>query len=299
MIELTTDYKERVVKALMDARGSYSGTDVDYARKWGIDKTVYARLKKGYQDGLLSAGKYMEIGMELNVSTKDRKWNMARTEVFNVISAEVMFCKQYSKGKIFVDKCAIGKTYTAKYLAKTVPNCFYVDMSQTKSPTAFARSLARAVGADHKGGIFAVKERIKYYLKLLPSPVIIIDEAGDINVKMVAELKEYYNALDGFCGWYVLGANGLRAKLDKGVERETPGYEELFSRLSDKYSHVVPKDKVEKINFYKRLCRDVLSVNIINKEKLDELVALCLRTEADGEISGLRRAESLLILNGH
>lgn len=299
MIELTTEYKQRVVKALMDARESYSGSDSDYARKWNIDKTVYARLKKGYQDGLLSAGKFMEIGMELNVSTRDRKWNMAKTEVFEVISAEVMFCKQYSKGKIFVDKCAIGKTYTARYLSKSVPNCFYVDMSQAKTPTAFARSLARSVGAEHKGRLSAIKERIKYYLKLLPSPVVIIDEAGDIDVKMVSELKEYYNALDGFCGWYVMGANGLRAKLNYGVEHETSGYEELFSRLSDKYSSVVPTSKDDKIDFYKRLCRTVLSVNMDHKEKLDELVAMCLRTEKDGEISGLRRAESLLILSGY
>ena len=111
MIELTADYKERVVQALMSARENYSGSDSDFSRKWGIDKTVYSRLKKGYQDGLLSVGKYIELGMELNVSARERKWNMVRTEVFNLIEAEVKFCKAYSKGKIFVDKCAIGKTY--------------------------------------------------------------------------------------------------------------------------------------------------------------------------------------------
>lgn len=297
MIELTTDYKSRVIDALLSARDNYSGNDTDFARKWGIDKTVYSRLKKGYQEGLLSVGKYIEIGMELNVSTRERKWNMVRTEVFNLIEAEVKFCKAYSKGKIFVDKCAIGKTYSAKYLSQTLPNCFYVDMSQAKKPSHFARALARAIGAECKGRLVTVKERIKYYLKLLPSPVVIIDEAGDMDITMVSELKEYYNALDGMCGWYVLGANGLRAKINYGIEHEAAGYEELFSRLSDKYSTIVPANKNERLDFYRRLCRGVLEANMTDHTRLDELVAMCLKTEKDGEISGLRRAESLLILS--
>ena len=297
MIELTTDYKKRGVEALISARENYSGSDSDFSRKWGIDKTVYSRLKKGFQEGLLSVGKYIELGMELNVSARERKWNMVRTEVFNLIEAEVKFCKMYSKGKIFVDKCAIGKTYSAKYLSQTLPNCFYVDMSQAKKPIPFARALARAIGAEAKGRLVTVKERIKYYLKLLPNPVVIIDEAGDMDITMVSELKEYYNALDGMCGWYVLGANGLRAKINYGIEHETSGYEELFSRLSDKYSTIVPANKDERMEFYRRLCRSVLEANMTDRSKLDCLVALCLKTEKDGEISGLRRAESLLILS--
>lgn len=62
MIELTTDYKKRVVEALISARENYSGSDSDFSRKWGIDKTVYSRLKKGFQEGLLSVGKYIELG---------------------------------------------------------------------------------------------------------------------------------------------------------------------------------------------------------------------------------------------
>lgn len=298
MIELTTDYKERVINALLAARENYSGSDSDFSRKWSIDKTVYSRLKKGYQEGLLSVGKYVEIGMELSVSTHDRNWNMVRTDVFNLIEAEVQFCKAYSKGKIFVDKCAIGKTYSAKYLAQTIPNCFYVDMSQAKTPILFARALAKAIGAEHRGWTVKVKERIKYYLKLIPSPIVIIDEAGEMDVKTVSELKEYYNALDGMCGWYALGANGLRNKLDDGIKHGTNGYEELFSRWSDRYSTIVPVDKKKRQEFYRRLCGSVLAANMKehNNGKLNELVVKCLRTEKDGEISGLRRAESLLIL---
>lgn len=300
MIELTTEYKQRVLEALFAACENYSGSNAKFARKWGIDETVYSRLNKhGYQDGLLSAGKYVEIGLALNVSPREKQWNIVRTEVFNIIEADVLFCKKYAKGKIFTDKCAIGKTCTGRYLARTVPNCFYIDMRQIGNPTDFAKALAKAIGADHRGRLSAVKERVKYYLKQMPDPIIYLDEGAKIDVKIVDEFIEYYNALDGYCGWYVTGTGSLKTKINNGIEQRIGGYEEMFSRLSDCYSTAVPTDKKERQDFYRRLCGCVLEANMStpNRGKLNELVVKCLQTEEDGEISGLRRAESLLILS--
>ena len=297
MIEITNDYREKVVAAMLEARANYSGTDTAFSKKMGINASVYNRIKNGERGGLLRDAQWLNLGRELGVEMKDRKWNTARTDVFTVIEEDILFCKAHSKAKICVDDCGIGKTYTAKYLSRTLKNCFYIDASQCKGKYTFIRHLAKVIGVDDSGRISDVKAGIKYYLKQLPNPVVIIDEAGDLEYASMLDLKELWNATENCCGWYMMGADGLRKKIDRGITSKKVGYRELFSRYSDRYTTVVPAGRQDKIAFYRKLITDVLSVNIEGGNELNEIVKKCLIADTDGNISGLRRAESLLILN--
>ena len=44
MIELTEDFKAKVLAALTEARDRYDGSDANFAKKYGINKTVYSSL---------------------------------------------------------------------------------------------------------------------------------------------------------------------------------------------------------------------------------------------------------------
>ncbi|MDD4406172.1 MAG: ATP-binding protein [Parabacteroides sp.] len=297
MLEITTEFRERVVSALALARDNYDGTDAGFAKKYGINKSVYSRIRNGETDRVLKPEHWLNIGRLLDVSPSERQWNMARTDVFNIIEEEVLFCQAFHKSKVFVDDCAIGKTYSAKYLSRTIKNCFYIDASQCKTKIQFARTLARVLGVDSASTYNETKANIKYYLNVLPNPIVIIDEAGDVEYATFCDIKEYWNATDGVCGWYLMGADGLRQKIESGINRKKNSYREMFSRLSDRFSYAVPRGKVDKIAFYRKLITDVLSVNMADKSQLPAIVNRCLRTDhGDGESTGLRRAESLLIL---
>ena len=297
MLEISNSYKEQVVQALLSARDNFSGSDANFAKKYGMNASVYNRIKNGEREKLLKPEAWLNIGRALDVEPNARKWNMARTDVFDIIKEEVLFCQQYHKSKVFVDECAIGKTYTAKYLARTEKNCFYVDASQCKTRILFARTLAKTLGIDNSGTYSELKQSIKYFLNVIPSPIILLDEAGDLDYPAWVDLKEYWNATDGVCGWYLLGADGLRTKITNGIRSKRGSYREMFSRLSDKYSFAVPQKKEPRIGFYKKLITDVISVNITDKSKIPTIVNKCLSTElVEGEATGLRRAESLLIL---
>lgn len=298
MINITPEFKAKAVKALMEARKNYDGSDGQFAKQWGINSSVFSRLKNADNlDGLLRDAQWLNLGRELDVTLTERKWNMARTDVFTMIEEDVIFCQTYAKGKICVDDCGIGKTFSAKYLSRKLKNCFYVDASQAKTKQAFIRLIAKTIGVDNNDQFLKVKANIKYALKMLPNPVVIIDEAGDLEYNAFLELKELWNATDKACGWYLMGADGLRAKIERGISNKKVGYAELFSRYSERYTTVVPSDRNEKIGFYKKLITDVLSVNMTDKAKLNAIVRRCITDDGSGHIGGLRRAESLLILN--
>ncbi len=297
MLQLTEEFKKRVAEALITLRANYDVSDSTFARQWGINGSVYSRIKKGETEGLLKEAQWLNLGRELNVSPDERKWNTARTDVFTIIEQDILFCQQYSKARICVDDCGIGKTYTARYLSRKLKNCFYIDASQYKTKQLFVRQLAKIIGLEHTGRYSDVYNTIIYYLRMIPKPIVVVDEAGKLDTAAFQELQSLWNGTEGGTGWYMIGANGFRRKIMKGLERDKEGYAEIFSRYSESFTTTVPAGKDDRLQFYKKLISDVLSVNMTDRSKMQEIVKRCLVHDRTGRIGGLRRAESLLILS--
>ena len=297
-MEITNLFKDKVVEELLLKRNNYGGSDTAFARSVEINPSVFNRLKNGERDKLLPDSKWLRLGRELGISNNQRNWMLVETEVFLHIREEILFCKAYSKSMTFADESEIGKTETAKYMAKTEKNCFYIDCTQCKKPNAFIKKLARVVGVDLKGKIDDIKEDTKYYLSILEKPIVILDEAGALNKEAKGLIQEYWNATENVCGWYAIGGNAFRNQLIKGVINDKDYFPELFSRFSGNISSIVPeKDrKSDRRAFYEKLVTDVLSANIKDKSLLKDLVRQCL-IKKDSIQSGLRRAESLLLLH--
>lgn len=296
-MNITPEFKDQVMTALLGQRENYSGSDAQFSKKWGLNASVFNRLKNGERERLISDAQWLNMGRMLEVSLTERKWNIARTDVFNQIEAEILFCKENSKSMIFVDDCEIGKTFTAKYLSRSLKNCFYIDGSQAKNKQLFVRTLAKTLGVDDSGRYVDIKANIKYYLRMIAHPIVIVDEPGDLEYSAFLELKEFWNGTEGACAWYLIGADGLREKINNGITRKKVGYREIFSRFSGKFSSIVPTDRNEKIAFYRKLITDVISVNTEDKTVIPTIVRRCQTSDNSGNIGGLRRAESLLILN--
>lgn len=297
-MQLSTEFKNKVVAQLLEARTKFGGSDAAFAKQYDINGSVFSLIKNGKPlEGLLRDSQWLQIGRVLGVTLAARKWNMVRTEVFNTIEQEVIFCKENSKSRILVDDTDIGKTFSAKYLSKSLQNCFYLDCSQAKSKQHFVRTLAKVIGVDNNGKFVDVKANIKYYLQLLERPVIIIDEAGDLDYGAFLELKEFWNATENCCGWYMMGADGLRAYLARGIKNQRVGFREIFSRYGNKYGRVTPIDNNERVNFYRTLLTQVVSANATSDVDVKGIVNRCLAKDSEGHIGGMRRAESLLILS--
>lgn len=295
-LHITPEFKTKVVKALLEARTKFDGTDAQFAKQWGINNAVYSTLKtaKNY-DGYLRDAQWFSMGRQLQVTATDRVWNTAKTDVYLAMYADITFCQANSKAMMYVDECGIGKSHNALSISRQLRNCFYVDASQAKTKQAFIRLLARTIGVDDRDKYLKVKSEIKYALSNLPQPMVIIDEAGDLEYPAFLELKELWNATNNLCGWYMMGADGLRAKIERGISYKKVGYAEIFSRFSERFGRVVPTDRATRVQFYKKLFTDVLSANMTNKSDLPKIVNKCLAQDT-GEIGSLRRAETILLM---
>lgn len=303
-MEITNELKQNIRTAMLLGRENFGGSDSAFAKSLGIDNSVYSRIKKGDTEKVLSTGQWLNIGRKYQVSPNNSNWKPAQTEVYQEMYDSFHFCQQNQTSMILVDDCGIGKTYCAKIIISKMKNAFYVDASQAQTKVRLVRQLASALGCDTTGKYYEVLENVKYAINILENPFICIDEAGDLEYNAYLELKGIINATESNCAWYMIGADGLRAKITKGINNHKVGFAEIFSRFSDDFVTLVPRNPEERKNFYLKLFGDVAHVNVDDKSKVNEIVKSCMvkvdspykskRGQEDGRIKSLRYLKTIV-----
>ena len=248
---ITTELKRKIAAAIAADFENFAGSMSQHAGKFGLNASVYNRIKNGELDRVLADAKWINIGRKLNVVFGDGKeWKTARTPVYMFIEQQLEFCQQNSGWALLCDEAGIGKTYTAREYARTHKNVIYVDCSQVKSKNQFIRYIAKEFGLDYVQRLFDVEQDLIYYIKSVAEPLIILDEAGDLHYEAFLELKTLWNATEGCCAWYVMGADGLREKINRGIRNKKVGFAEIFDRLGARAQRITPDGREERQSFF-------------------------------------------------
>jgi len=258
---ITNEIKHRILTAIQGNRSNYP-SDSKHAASLGISASVYSALKQGQIDRTLSDSNWISIARRLGVALRSEvAWSAARTATFEYISAQLDLCQQSCTSGILCDLPNIGKTFTARHYVRSHANAIYVDCSQVKSKQKLIRFIAREFGVGSNGRYVDVYEDLVYYLRSIDHPIIILDEAGDLQYDAFLELKALWNATEHCCAWYMMGAEGLKAKIERCINCKKVGYTELFSRYGDRYCKVTPDDAKERTAFLREQARVVAKVN--------------------------------------
>ena len=260
-MEVTQGIKQRIVAEIKVNRENYP-SDNKHAAALGISASVYNALKKGITDKQISDTNWICIARRLNVSLADEmEWKAAETPTYIFITEQLTMCQESGVSAILCDMANIGKTFTARTYVKTHRNAIYVDCSQVKSKLRLIRFIAREFGINTNGRYADVYDDLVFYLKTLENPLIILDEAGDLQYEAFLELKALWNATERCCAWYMMGADGLKEKINRSIECKKVGYTEMLSRYGDKYSKVTPDDGKEREVFLKAQAAMVTKLN--------------------------------------
>ncbi len=240
---LTTEIKQKIIAELNSQRENYK-SDKKHAVSLGINSAQYSRIKTGELEKVISEASWVTIARKLNVNiSQSVEWKTVKTETFTYISAQLEACQKRALSLIFCDIAGIGKTYTAKYYARNNKNAIYVDCSQVKSKQKLVKKIAQELGVNYTGRYAEIYEDLIYYIRATPNILIILDEAGDLAYDAFLELKALWNAVEYTCGWYMMGADGLKNKIDRQKNLKKVGYTEIFDRYGNDYKRVTPEGK--------------------------------------------------------
>lgn len=258
---ITEDIKARIIAAIKENRKLYP-SDAKHAKALGMSSSVYSLLMKGQTDKTLSEANYISVARRLGVNIRNTmEWHAAKTATFEFITTQLEACQDSALSVILCDEPNIGKTFTARLYVKNHRNAVYVDCSQVKTKRLLIRHIAREFGVNARGSYHEVYEDLKYYLRSIENPLIILDEAGDLANEAFLELKALWNATERCCGWYMMGADGLKARIERSIECKTVGFTEMFSRYGEKFSKVTPDDGKERQKFFMAQAYTVATAN--------------------------------------
>lgn len=248
--KLTTEFKLRIVEAIESNSFKYKSNRAQ-AVSLELNPAQFSRILKHDLDKVLSDSKWLKIARKYNVSANpnELKWQTAKTEVYNYIYTQLELCQDMGVSGIFCDVADIGKSFTAKDYVSRHRNAIYVDCSQSKSRTSFLKSIAREFGIDHIGRLSEIRKDLIQYMKAMTKPLIILDEAGDLDYPAFLEIKALWNATEYSCGWYMMGADGLKQKIERNRTLQKVGFSEIFSRLGNRYQRVTPVEEKERKKF--------------------------------------------------
>lgn len=278
---ITNDIKIRIIEAIKANRENYP-SDAKHAAALGINTAVYSAVKNGQTDKVLSDASWIAIARRLGVELRSKiEWKAAKTPTYLYIMAQLEFSQNSCTSGILCDIPNIGKTFTARLYASTHKNAVYIDCSQVKTKLKLIRKIAKEFGVNSNGRYSDVYDDLVFYLRSIDQPLIILDEAGDLQYEAFLELKALWNATERCCAWYMMGADGLKEKINRSIECKKVGYTEMLSRYGDRYSKVTPDDGKEREKFLREQAHIVAK---LNAPEGTDIKAIVLKTQG-----GLRR----------
>lgn len=240
---MNPEFKNRIVAAIITDRPQHNSA-AKQAVTLDVNSSQLSRIINGDTENVLSDAKWYSIARRLDVQLReDAQWVTAKTPVYQFIYAQLNACQQSSLSGLLCDMADLGKTYTARAYAKENKYAVYIDCSQVKTKQKLIREISKELGLGNTGKYSEVYADLVFYLRSIPNPLIILDEAGDLDYPAFLELKALWNATEGCCGWYMMGADGLKYKIERARYARKVGYAELFSRFGSKYQKVSPDGK--------------------------------------------------------
>jgi hypothetical protein len=282
---ISEDKKKRIINELQMRRMNFTGTDQKFAVSIGMNPAQYSRVKHGDFVKVISDQQWLTLARVMDVSINDAPaWNIARTPVFEFISDQLRFCQQHGSSRLLCDIADIGKTFTAKAYVKSNKNAVYIDCSQVKNKQRLIRSIAKEFGVGYAGKYSDVYADLVYYLRVIETPLIILDEAGDLEYPAFLELKALWNATERACGWYMMGADGLKEKIRRAIDGKKVGFTEIFSRYGSRYQKASPEGREALVNFKSVNAALIIKANCkedVNIQKLIVKTDYSLRRIAD------------------
>ena len=272
---ISTEQKQKIAAAIAADFRNFAGSEAQHSVKIGIGASVYNRIKKGETEKVLNDSKWISIARQLGVElTGAGEWKAAKTPVFLYVQTQLEFCQANHCGQVLCDEAGIGKTFAAVDYARRTKDVIYVDCSIYKSKSQLIRYMSQMLGLDYTARLKDVEADLVYTLKnVLAEPLVILDEGGDLHYEAFLELKALWNATEGYCGWYMMGADGLREKLRRGIVNKRVGFAEIFDRLGANTKKIVPETVKEREAFHATQAALVIKANAPEGADIRQMIA--------------------------
>lgn len=295
-----TETQKNEMVGLLFKRYESSGFTAEgkFATTIDLSAADMSNLKNGKFE-MLGDAKWAKIASFLKFGKEGQEgWQTANTYMFDFVTKQLAVCQSERLSAILIDKPGTGKTFAAEWYAANRQNVFYIDCSIYNRRAPFLLALAKSVGLGQVK-VNEAFELVVQSLKNIESPLLIFDEGGDLDNGSILVIKSLYNALKNHSGMYIMGSDGLKRKINIGMNYCTVGYTELFSRFGKRFQSALPDDNpVETLKIIKEMAEDIALANGIEDAASIKKIQERLSQNGIGDLRQTEREIKKLQKNG-
>lgn len=267
MVQFRENEKKAIVDLLKNQQQAMGNlSNARFAARIGVSPTVITYIYNG-EYSKLSEAMWLKMAQYVRYSRNNAQtWRHADTKVSRYLFTQFEVCQNMALTAMLADEPGIGKTHCMAEYARTHADVMCVDCSVSNTRGAFIRAIAQAAGCSVKGKLQEVLDSAIYAIGLMDKPLIILDESGDLEPSAMLQLKKLYNALEMRCGFYMMGSDGFKKKLQRGVEFDKLGFTELFSRFDKDFKHALSDNANDRLAEFKEMAVSICRANGVENE---------------------------------
>jgi DNA transposition AAA+ family ATPase len=216
------------------------------ATKAGVSSATISQIRNDKWE-LIADEMWRRIKSNLNIATG---WNIALTSNLKGITSLLSSAKQRKLSVGIAYNAGAGKSLSYKRFARTIENVIYIECRNYWSKKSYVKHLIKACGFKPFGTTEEMIETFLEHMKTLNDPLLIIDQFDKLKDPSMDLFMDFYNELEGACGFIVSGVPALEKRVVRGAQRDRIGYRELYSRIGRKF---VKLDAI-KLDDVKNIC---------------------------------------------
>lgn len=189
------------------------------------------QILKGEWDSISDA-KWRSIAKQIVGGVDFSK--MVETLNFQTLILYFSIAKEEGATFALVGNGGWGKSYAGKWYAgnNRTKNVYYLECAEYWNKKTFLNKLLQQMGKSSAGmNVVEMMETIIRDLRRQQEPLIILDEVDKLSDPVLKFFITLYNDLNKTCGFIWMSSDAIEKRITRGVNRNTIGYGELFSRI--------------------------------------------------------------------
>ncbi len=269
---MNASHKQMIVAELIQLAQKESQSRI--ARKAGVSTATVSQMINENWD-LIRDEMWQKVKINLHINWD---WATAETANLKALTQLLQSAQKRSMSIAISHDAGAGKSHTYRLYGRTYENVVYVECKNYWTKKSYARHLCTACGIDDSGTVETLIERFIRAVKSMNKALIIIDQVDKLKDSQLDLFMDFYNELDGHCGFVLSGVPALKKRIERGVQLNKIGYRELFSRIGRKF-----------IELRKLSEADVAVVCIANGVDDEQFINETYNT-CDGDLRRVRRS---------